>query len=56
LFEIDSPPISSRDLRSAAQRGEPLDGLVPPAVAAEIARRGLYAKRGYTDHAFDEEH
>ncbi len=42
LFEIDSPPISSRDLRSAAQRGEPLDGLVPPAVAAEIARRGLY--------------
>jgi hypothetical protein len=24
------------------ERGEPIDGLVPPAVAAEIARRGLY--------------
>ena len=42
FFEIDSPPIASRDLRGAAKRGEPLDGLVPPPVAAEIERRGLY--------------
>lgn len=42
FFEIDSPPIASSDLRARARRGEPLDGLVPAAVAAEIARRGLY--------------
>jgi nicotinate-nucleotide adenylyltransferase len=42
LFEIEPLPISSRDLRARAARGEPLDGLVPPAVAAEIARTGLY--------------
>ena len=42
FFEIDSPPIASSDLRARARRGEPLDGLVPHAVAAEIARRGLY--------------
>lgn len=42
FFEIDSPPIASSDLRARAGRGEPLDGLVPAAVAAEIARRGLY--------------
>lgn len=42
FFEIDSPPIASSELRARARRGEALDGLVPPAVAAEIARRGLY--------------
>ena len=42
FFEIDSPPIASSDLRARARRGESLDGLVPPAVALEIARRGLY--------------
>jgi len=42
FFEIDSPPIASSDLRERARRGEPLDGLVPPAVAAEITRRKLY--------------
>ena len=42
FFEIDSPPIASRELRARARRGEPLDGLVPDAVGAEIARRGLY--------------
>jgi len=42
FFEIESPPISSRDLRRRAARGESLDGLVPPAVAATIAERGLY--------------
>jgi nicotinate-nucleotide adenylyltransferase len=56
FFEIDSPPIASHDLRERARRGEPLDGLVPPAVAEEIERRGLYRERGYTDAHFDEEH
>jgi len=42
FFAIDSPPIASSDLRDRARRGEPLDGLVPGPVAAEIARRGLY--------------
>ena len=42
FFEIDSPPIASRELRARARRGEPLDGVVQPAVAAEITRRGLY--------------
>ena len=42
FFEIDSPPVSSRDLRARAGRGERLDGDVAPAVAAEIRRRGLY--------------
>jgi nicotinate-nucleotide adenylyltransferase len=56
FFEIDSPPIASRDLRERARRGEPLDGLVPPPVAEEIERRGHYAEPGYTDAHFDEEH
>jgi len=46
FFEIDSPPISSSDLRARARRGEPLDGFVSPAVAAEIARSGLYRSSG----------
>jgi nicotinate-nucleotide adenylyltransferase len=42
LFELEEQPISSSDLRARAARGDPLDGLVPPAVAQAIARRGLY--------------
>lgn len=42
LFELEPLPISSRDLRARAAAGERLDGLVPPPVAAEIARLGLY--------------
>jgi nicotinate-nucleotide adenylyltransferase len=45
-FSLDSPPISSSDVRERAARGEPLDGLVPAAVEAEIRETGLY--RGYT--------
>jgi nicotinate-nucleotide adenylyltransferase len=55
FFEIDSPPIASRDLRDRAGRGESLDGLVPQAVAEEITRRGLYRPRGYTERATSEE-
>lgn len=42
LFELDSPDVSSSDLRSLAAEGRSLDGLVPPAVAARIRERGLY--------------
>jgi len=42
IFELEPQPISSSDLRSRAARGEPLDGLVPPAVAERIEQLGLY--------------
>jgi nicotinate-nucleotide adenylyltransferase len=45
-FELDSPAISSSEVRDRAARGEPLDGLVPPAVEAAIREARLY--RGYT--------
>ena len=45
-FELDSPPVSSSEVRELALRGESLDGLVPPAVEAAIRETGLY--RGYT--------
>jgi len=44
FFELDPIPIASRDLRTRAAAGEPLDGLVPPAVASMIAERGLYRR------------
>jgi nicotinate-nucleotide adenylyltransferase len=46
-FHLDSPPVSSSEIRDRIARGEPIDGLVPPAVAAAIRRLRLY--RGYTD-------
>ena len=46
-FELASPPVSSTEVRKRIARGEPLDGLVPPAVARAIEEHGLY--RGYTD-------
>ena len=42
VFEIDQLPISSSDVRERVARGEPIDDLVPPAVAREIERQGLY--------------
>jgi nicotinate-nucleotide adenylyltransferase len=42
FFEIEPLPISSRDLRDRVARGEPIDGLVPPAVAKLISELGLY--------------
>ena len=42
-FDFDSPPISGTDIRGRVARGEPIDGLVPPAVARIIEERGLYA-------------
>jgi nicotinate-nucleotide adenylyltransferase len=42
LLTIDSPDISASDVRARCARGEPLDGLVPPVVAALIASKGMY--------------
>jgi nicotinate-nucleotide adenylyltransferase len=42
FFEIPEVPIASRELRARVASGEPLDGLVPEAVAREIEARGLY--------------
>ena len=55
FFEIESPPIASRDLRERAGRGESLEGLVQPEVIEEITRRGVYRPRGYTGIATDVE-
>ena len=46
-FHLESPPVSSSEIRARIARGEPIDELVPPAVAAAIRELGLY--RGYTD-------
>lgn len=39
---IESPDVSATEIRRRVAAGEPLDGLVSPAVAAIIADRGLY--------------
>jgi nicotinate-nucleotide adenylyltransferase len=45
-FELDSPDVSSRQVRERIRRGESVDDLVPAAVAEAISGLGLY--RGYT--------
>lgn len=45
-FELDSPSVSSTEVRELASRGAPLAGLVESAVEAVIRETGLY--RGYT--------
>jgi len=42
FFEIEPNPAASTDVRARAAAGEPLDGLVPAAVADLIQERGLY--------------
>lgn len=44
FFEIEPLPVSSREIRERVARGEPIDGLVPAAVGAEIEGRGLYRR------------
>jgi nicotinate-nucleotide adenylyltransferase len=50
LFELAEPrDISSTEVRDLAAAGEPIDDLVPAAVAELIAREGFYRRtRGYT--------
>jgi nicotinate-nucleotide adenylyltransferase len=42
FFETDPNPGASTDVRARVAAGQPLDGLVPPAVARLIEERGLY--------------
>jgi nicotinate-nucleotide adenylyltransferase len=42
FFEVEPVPVSSREIRDLLARGESIDGLVPPAVAAAIEDEGLY--------------
>ncbi len=44
FFEIEPLPVSSSDIRARVAAGEPIDGLVPSSVAAEIARLELYRR------------
>ena len=41
-FELDSPNVSSSEVRRSISAGEQIDDLVPPAVASLIERKGLY--------------
>lgn len=42
VFELEPVPVSASEVRRRVAAGEPIDELVPPAVAAEIEARGLY--------------
>jgi nicotinate-nucleotide adenylyltransferase len=42
FFDVEPNPAASTDVRARAAAGEPLAGLVPPAVAELIEREGLY--------------
>jgi len=42
IFELEPHPVSSSEIRRRAQSGEPLDGLVAPAVARYIEEHRLY--------------
>ena len=42
LFELEPVPISSREIRDRVALGEPVEDLVPRAVAELIGSRGLY--------------
>ena len=42
FFELDPVDVSSSEIRALVARGEPIDGLVPPAVARAIVQAGLY--------------
>lgn len=42
LFELAPYPVSSTSVRDRVRRGESIDGLVVPEVAAYIAEHGLY--------------
>jgi nicotinate-nucleotide adenylyltransferase len=52
FFQMAPLPISSSDLRDRIAAGASVESLVPPAVAAEIERAGLYGHaQGYTGAA-----
>ena len=42
VFDVEPHAISSSEIRARVRRGEPIDGLVLPAVAAYVAENRLY--------------
>jgi nicotinate-nucleotide adenylyltransferase len=44
FFPIEPIPVSSSEIRARAAAGQPIDALVPPEVAAEVVRLGLYRR------------
>lgn len=42
VFELEPHPVSSTQIRERVRRGEPIDGLVVPAVAGYISEHDLY--------------
>jgi nicotinic acid mononucleotide adenylyltransferase len=44
LFELAPAEVTSTGVRARIARGEPVSGLVPPAVAERIAALGLYRR------------
>jgi nicotinate-nucleotide adenylyltransferase len=49
FFELAPVSVSSTLVRDRVARGEPIEDLVPAAVADAIARLGIYARREYTE-------
>jgi len=47
-FSLEPVAISSSEIRARVARGASIDGFVPPAVAAAVARLGLYRGDEYT--------
>lgn len=46
VFPIPPQPVSSTEIRRKVACGEPIEGLVPPAVQRYIHRHGLYRQQG----------
>ena len=46
FFELDSPNVSASEVRARIRRGDPIDDLVPEAVARLISELGLYREAG----------
>jgi nicotinate-nucleotide adenylyltransferase len=45
LIHVSSPPVSATEIRRRVAAGQPIEGMVAPAVARFIAERGLYRNR-----------
>lgn len=53
ILDTEVLPLSSTDVRAAAERGEDIGALVPPAVLSLIRERGLYTVKTITNEMLD---